>query len=56
MAKKGPGRAYREGLTVIELFKMFPDDEAAEVWFIEQMVTLACGISGKRLRYRDLVA
>ena len=26
MAKKGPGRAHREGLTVIQLFDMFPND------------------------------
>ena len=36
MAKKGPGKAHREGLTVIELFKLFPDDAAAEKWFEEQ--------------------
>lgn len=36
MARKGPGKAHREGLTVIELFKMFPDDAAAEKWFEEQ--------------------
>jgi len=33
MAKQGPGNAHREGLTVIELFKMFSDNEAAEKWF-----------------------
>ena len=33
MARKGPGKAHREGLTVIELFKLYPDDEAAERWF-----------------------
>ena len=31
----GPGRAYRKGMTLPELFEMFPDDEAAERWFIE---------------------
>ena len=36
MAQKGPGRAHREGLTVIELLRMFPDDTAAEAWFEEQ--------------------
>ena len=36
MAKRGPGKAHREGLTVIELFRMFPDDAAAERWFEEQ--------------------
>ena len=32
----GPGRSYREGITVIELFKMFPDDATADQWFEEQ--------------------
>ena len=36
MAQKGPGKAHREGLTVIELFKLFPDDATAEQWFEEQ--------------------
>ncbi len=36
MAQKGPGRAHREGLTVIELLRMFPDDTAAEAWFEKQ--------------------
>ena len=36
MAKKGPGRAHREGLTVIQLFDMFPNDAAAEQWFEAQ--------------------
>ena len=29
----GPGRSDRQGLTVIELFRMFPDNETAEAWF-----------------------
>ena len=33
MAQSGPGRADREGLSIIELFAMFPDDAAAEAWF-----------------------
>ena len=36
MSKKGPGRAHREGLTVVELLRMFPDDAAAERWFEDQ--------------------
>ena len=36
MAHKAPGKSHREGLTVIELFKLFPDDAAAERWFEEQ--------------------
>ena len=33
---KGPGRADREGLSIMELFRMFPDDRAAEGWFERQ--------------------
>ena len=33
MSKKGPGRAHQEGLTVVELLRMFPDDATAERWF-----------------------
>ncbi len=29
----GPGRSDRTGLSIIELFAMFPDDDAAESWF-----------------------
>ena len=36
MAQKEPGRAYREGLTVVQLFQMFPNDASAERWFEEQ--------------------
>ena len=36
MAKKGPGRAEREGISIIELFQRFPDNEAAELWFEQQ--------------------
>ena len=34
-SSKGPGRAYRKGITLIELTRMFPDDKAAEKWFEE---------------------
>ena len=30
--KKGPGRADREGITFVQLIKMFPDDDAARQW------------------------
>ena len=36
MAKRSPSKAHREALTVIELFRMFPDDAAAERWFEDQ--------------------
>ena len=33
---QGPGRAHRTGLSLIELFELFPDNQAAEQWWIEQ--------------------
>ena len=30
---KAPGRAHREGLSIIELMKIFPNEEAATKWF-----------------------
>ena len=35
MAHKAPGKHYRKGITLAQLFKMFPDDQTAEQWFIE---------------------
>ena len=32
----GPGRSDRKGITLMELYEMFPTDAAAEAWFIEQ--------------------
>ena len=32
---KGPGRYWREKTSLIEFFDQFPDDEAAERWFME---------------------
>ena len=31
--QNAPGRHYREGISLIDLFKMFPDETAAEAWF-----------------------
>ena len=36
MAHKTPGRSHREGISLIELFEMFPDDDTAERWFEQQ--------------------
>ncbi len=33
MARSAPGRHYREGISLTELMKMFPDDASAEAWF-----------------------
>ena len=34
MTQNAPGQAHREGITLLELFEMFPDDKTAENWFI----------------------
>ena len=36
MAQKAPGRAHREGMSLVELFRMFPDEDAAQAWLEEQ--------------------
>ena len=33
---KGPGKAYRKGMTLDDLFHEFPDNAMAEAWFAEQ--------------------
>ena len=33
--KKAPGKAFRKGLSLVELFDMFPDNATAEKWFTE---------------------
>lgn len=33
MAKTGSGKSYREGITLIKLFEMFPDEASAREWF-----------------------
>ena len=35
MAKAAPGQAQREGISLPDLFKLFPDDATAERWFAE---------------------
>ena len=35
MATSAPGKHYRKGITLIELFAMFPDNATAEKWFEE---------------------
>ena len=35
MNHKAPGRYYREGMTLIQLFDRFPNDEVAEQWFVK---------------------
>ena len=33
---KAPGKAYRKGITLKQIMRMFPDNETAERWFVEQ--------------------
>ncbi|MYD93592.1 MAG: IS1595 family transposase [Chloroflexi bacterium] len=37
MAFTGPGKAYRDGISLINLFNMFPDDETAGKWFEDKL-------------------
>ena len=32
-SKSGPGKSYRAGVSLIQLTKLFPDEEAARLWF-----------------------
>ena len=32
MAHKAPGKAQREGITVVQLADMFPDEDTAAAW------------------------
>ena len=34
VAPSGPGRSHRQGVTLLELTRLFPDDAAAEQWFV----------------------
>ena len=33
MAKKAPGKHHRQGIPLMEIFRMFPDNATAEDWF-----------------------
>ena len=35
--RRGPGRGYREGITLVQIIEMFPDDAAARRWFEERL-------------------
>ena len=37
MAKSGPGKAYRKGLSLVQLLKMFPDEDTARKWYEKQV-------------------
>ena len=36
MAQNAPGKHFREGISLVEIFRMFPDDAAAESWLAER--------------------
>ena len=36
MMKTVPGKAYRDGITLKQILRTFPDDKTAEQWFTEQ--------------------
>ena len=36
MAHEAPGKSHREGITLVQLFDLFPTDDVAEQWFIAQ--------------------
>ena len=36
MSQHAPGRSHRTGISLAELFRMLPDDTAAERWFVEK--------------------
>ncbi len=36
MAGKAPGKHFREGISLPELFRRFPDDAITEAWFVER--------------------
>ena len=36
MSQHAPGRSHRTGISLAELFRTFPDDAAAERWFVEK--------------------
>ena len=47
-AKKGPGKSYRKGISLLEITRRFDTEEKAEAWFIEQrwpngVTCLKCG-------------
>ena len=37
MPQKAPGKSHREGITLMELGDMFPDENAARLWFEAQV-------------------
>ena len=42
MTHKAPGKHYRNGISLIDLFDMFPDEDSAEKWFEEERWGIDC--------------
>ena len=36
MAQRAPGKHFREGMSIVQLVRMFPDEAAAEQWFVDE--------------------
>ena len=36
MAQQAPGKHFRDGISLFKLFRLFPNNEVAEQWFIQQ--------------------
>ncbi len=34
-AKNAPGKSFRNAISLIDLFEVFPDDATAEAWFVD---------------------
>ena len=59
MTQKAPGKAHREGISLIDLFRQFPDDKTAESWFEEQRwgqagIPSHCPLCGSTERVRPV--
>ncbi len=37
MGQQAPGKSFRKGITIAELFKMFPDNHTAQKWFEDRI-------------------
>ena len=52
MAHKAPGKSFREGISLVQIFRMFPDDATAEAWFVARRwpTGVACPHCGSERR------
>ena len=37
MAHNAPGKNYREGMSVVQLMDMFPNEDSAHKWFVDRV-------------------